>query len=85
MILKPAQVFGASLDTSRTTRNLANQLVNSVTMLRVRPSDIAIPSIYSTEVRVQTSGIINYLVDDLVHDNLTFYTNYQYNLKNMNA
>jgi hypothetical protein len=85
MILKPAQVFGASLDTSRTTRNLANQLVNSVTMLRVRPSDIAIPSIYSTDVRVQTSGIINYLVDDLVHDNLTFYTNYQYNLKNMNV
>ena len=85
MILKPAQTFGTSLDTSRTARNLANQLVNTNTMLRITPADIAIPSIYSTATRVQTSGIINYLVDELVHDNLSFYNQYQYNLTNLSV
>jgi hypothetical protein len=84
MILKPSKTFGLTLDKSRITRNIANQLVNTDTMLRIRPADIAIPSIYSSATRVQTSGIINYLVDELVHDNLSFYTQYQYSLQNLN-
>ena len=85
MILKPSETFGLCLDRSRVTRNIANQIVYGDTNLRVRPADILIPSIYSSTSRVLTSGIINYLIDDLVHDNLTFYTQYQYNLTNLNV
>ena len=83
MILKPSATFGLTLDKSRIARNLAGQLINTDTMLRIRPADIVIPSIYSSDTRVQTSGIINYLVDDLVHDNLNFYNNYSYSLQNL--
>jgi len=83
MILKPSKTFGLTLDKSRIARNLAGQLVNTDTNLRIRPADMAIPSIYSSTTRVQTSGIINYIVDDLVHENLNFYNQYQYSLQNL--
>jgi hypothetical protein len=83
MILKPSKTFGLTLDKSRIARNLAGQIVNTDTQLRIQPKDVAIPSIYSSTTRVQTSGIINYLVDDLVHDNLSFYNQYKYSLQNL--
>ena len=85
MLLKPAKTFGLLLDRSRIVRNLTNQLVYKETGLRVRPADIVLPSIYSSATRVQTSGIINYLVNYILSDNLKSYTSYAYDLANLNC
>ena len=85
MILKPGYTFGTCLDRSRIIRNVCGQLVYSETQLRVTPADVMLPSVYSNKTRVQTSGIINYLVDQIVGDNVNFYTQYAYNLANTNV
>ena len=85
MLLSPAKAFGLMLDRSRIKRNLAGQLVYSDTMLRVRPSDIVLPSIYSSKVRTQTAGIINYIVSYILNfvfsNNTKSYLNYQSDLQ----
>jgi len=85
MLLKPSYTFGTCLDRNRIIRNVANQLVYADTYLRVQPSNIVLPSIYSSTARIQTSGILNYLVDALVSDNVNYYSDYQYNLNNLNV
>jgi hypothetical protein len=85
MLLKPAHTFATCLDRSRTVRNLCGQLVYSTTNLRITPKDIVLPSIYSSKTRVQTSGIINYLVELLTTDNVMYYNEYRYNLDNLNV
>ena len=81
--LAPAKTFGLLLDRSRVKRNIANQIVYTPTGLRIRPTDIVLPSIYSSSTRVLTSGIINYLVNYILSDNLRSYTEYVYDLTNM--
>jgi hypothetical protein len=49
MILTPANTFGVLLDRSRIIRNLAGQLVYSETNLRIKPSDILLPNVTSSE------------------------------------
>jgi hypothetical protein len=83
MLLSPAKTFGTLLDRSRIIRNLTGQLVYKDTGLRVRPQDIKLPSIYTSEVRVQTSGIINYVVDHILSKNLNSYEIYTYDLKQL--
>jgi len=83
--LKPSYTLGSSYDLSRMFRNLAGQLVYADTGLRITPNQLTIPSIYSSSSRVQTSGIVNYLVDQLVHDNLSYYNQYIYDLSNMDV
>jgi hypothetical protein len=85
MLLKPAHTFATCLDRSRTIRNLCGQLVYSTTNLRITPKDIVLPSIYSSKMRVQTAGIINYLVELLTTDNVIYYNEYRYNLDNLNV
>jgi hypothetical protein len=85
MLLHPAQTFGALLDRSRIVRNIAGQLIYKETGLRVSPKDIMIPSIYSSSSTVQTSGIINYVIDYILSDNLKSYDSYVYDLTNINA
>ena len=85
MILSPAKTFGVLLDRSRIVRNIANQLVYKDTGLRVTPSSIKLPSIYSSTTRTQTSGIINYLVNYILSDNLKSYNSYQYDLSNVTS
>ncbi len=67
MLLTPARTFGLALDRSRVVRNMAGQLVYADTKLRVTPSDIVLPSIPSSTERVQTAGIINYVVDYIMN------------------
>lgn len=83
MILQPAKTFGTLLDRSRIVRNLAGQLVYADTELRISPADIMLPSIYSSTTNVQTAGIINYVVDYILSDNLKSYDEYNYNLQNL--
>ena len=85
MILQPANTFGILLDRSRIVRNLAGQLIYKDTGLRITPKDIKLPSIYSSTTNVQTAGIINYIVDYILSDNLKSYTEYKYNLQNLNV
>jgi hypothetical protein len=85
MILTPAKTFGVLLDRSRIVRNNANQIIYKDTGLRVRPQDIKIPSIYSSNEDVKTAGIINYIIDFILGDSLKSYNEYVYDLKNITA
>ena len=83
MVLQPAKTFGILLDRSRIVRNLSGQLIYKDTGLRITPADIKLPSIYSSTTNTQTAGIINYIVDYILSDNLKSYTEYNYNLQNL--
>ena len=85
MLLQPAKTFGVLLDRSRIIRNLAGQLIYKETGLRISPNNIMIPSIYSSDTNVQTSGIINYVIDYILSDNLKSYDSYVYDLMNIGA
>ena len=82
MLLHPAKTFGTLLDRSRVVRNLAGQIIYKDTGVRIKPADIQLPSIYSSTTNVKTSGIINYLVDYILSDNLKSYAEYKYDLEN---
>lgn len=81
--LAPAKSFGLLLDRSRVKRNLAGQIIYTPTGLRIKPTDIILPSIYSSNKRVATAGVINYLVNYILSDNLKSYGEYVYDLDNM--
>ena len=83
MLTAPAKTFGVLLDRSRIIRNLTGQLVYKDTGLRIRPQDVVLPSIYSSTTRVQTAGVINYIIDYVLSDNLKSYSEYSYNLKHL--
>ncbi len=85
MLLQPSKTFGLLLDRSRIVRNNAGQLVYKETGLRVKPADIVLPSIYSSKQNHETAGIINYIVDYILSDNLKSYNSYQYDLDNITA
>ena len=83
ILLAPSKTFGVLLDRSKIMRNITGQLIYKDTGLRVTPSDITLPSIYSSTIRKQTSGIINYIVNYILSDNLKSYNSYQYDLLNI--
>ena len=88
LLMYPNKSFGTLLDRSRIVRNRAGQIIYKDTGLRVTPDSIVLPTIYSNKndvKSVRTSGIINYLVDYILSDNLKSYTQYQYNLKHLAA
>ena len=88
LILAPGQTFGVLLDRSRITRNIAGQLVYSATGLRIRPKDILLPSTFSSASRVQTAGLVNYIVDLIFNyifsNNVSGYNSYSNDLSAMN-
>ena len=85
MLLQPSKTLGLVLDRSRIVRNVTGQLVYKDTNLRIKPKDVVLPSIYSSSTFVQTAGIINYLVDYILSDNLKSYSSYQYDLDNLQS
>ena len=88
-LLTPAKVFGLLLDRANTKRNQAGQLVYSPTNLRVRPTDITLPSIYSSKIRIQTAGLINYIVDHILNfvfsNNVRSYNQYATDLDTLTS
>ncbi len=84
VLLKPANTFGVLLDRSRIIRNLTGQLVYKDTGLRVTAKDTVLPNIYTSSTRVQTAGLINYIVDYIISDNSKSYDQYLYDLDNIN-
>ena len=85
LLLTPSKTIGLFLDRSRVIKNKTGQLIYKDTGLRIRPQDVVLPNIYSSTVRTQTSGIINYLVDYILSDNLKSYSEYSYNLAQLNV
>lgn len=85
LLLTPSKTFGILLDRSRIVRNLTGQLVYKNTSLRITPSDIVLPSIYSSQERVQTAGIINYIANYISSDNSKSFDDYAYDLSNIGS
>jgi hypothetical protein len=89
ILLNPAKTFGLLLDRSNIKRNCAGQLIYANTNLRVRPTDIVLPSIYSSTTRVQTAGLINYIVDHILNfvfsNNIRDYNQYATDLDTMTS
>jgi len=85
ILLKPSDTFGKLLDRSRITRNLCGQLIYNETGLRIKSEVVKFPSIYSSTERVQTSGIINYIINYILSDNLKSYDTYAYDLTYINT
>jgi hypothetical protein len=89
MLLTPAKTFGTLIDRSRIVRNRAGQIVYKDTGLRLRPMDIKLPNLYDSKVRVQTSGIINYVVDLILNyifsNNIESYNEYASDLSTMSV
>lgn len=83
VLLKPANTFGVLLDRSRIVRNLTGQLVYKDTGLRVTAKDLVLPNIYTSDTRIQTAGLINYIVDYIIADNSKSYDQYLYDLDNI--
>jgi hypothetical protein len=68
ILMQPCKVLGTCFDKSRTVRNLSGQLVYKDTGSRIRLSELKIPSTVSSEARVFTSGLVNYIVEYLIGD-----------------
>ena len=87
LLTTPVKAFGLLLDRSRVVRNIAGQLIYKDTEKRITLADIKLPSIYSNSATstIQTSGIINYIVDYIQSDNLDAYNQYVYDLQNIQA
>jgi hypothetical protein len=87
MLLTPAKTFGTLIDRSRIVRNRAGQIVYKDTGLRVRPIDIKLPNLNDSKIRVQTAGIINYVVDLILNyifsNNIESYNDYANDLSTM--
>ena len=89
ILLNPSKLFGLLIDRSRILRNKTGQLIYKDTNLRIRPQDVVLPSVYSSSARVQTAGIINYLVNHILNyvfsNNLKSYSKYAYDLSEMTS
>ena len=87
LLLTPANTFGMLLDRSRVVRNVAGQLIYSETGLRLKPSDVLLPSTYSSSTRVQTAGLVNYIVDLIFNyifsNNIAGYNSYATDLSTL--
>ena len=85
MLLTPAKTFGLLLDRSRIIRDITGQIVYKDTGLRIKPMDVVLPSIASSTVRVQTAGVINYIVNYISSEIQVYYSDYKYDLQQMTA
>jgi hypothetical protein len=82
LLTYPSKVMGLLFDRSRIHRDASNQIVYKETKLRLRLQDVVTPSVYSDSERVQTAGLINYVVDYIQHENQRAMVQYKYDLAN---
>ena len=83
ILMHPSKILGLCIDRSRLYRNSAQQLVYKPTGLRLKLTDLLVPSISIDSARVQASGLINYIVDYLVKDNTMIIENYKETLQSL--
>ena len=84
ILMYPSKMIGILFDSSRVKRNLTGQIVDIDTNTHINTKNVKYPSIYTSAERVQTSGLINYVINYIVGSNLTAYNQYIYNIKNIN-
>jgi hypothetical protein len=81
----PAELVSRLYDRARVYRDLSGQIVYKDTGVRTRLADVVTPNIYSDTTRVQTVGLVNYLVDYIQSDNLKSLKQYRYDLDNLSV
>ena len=82
-LMQPNNVLGTCLDRSRIVRSNTNQLIYNETGLRLRLEDIVLPSTPSDTNRLLTAGLVNYIVDYILSDNLKSLEGYKTDLSSM--
>jgi hypothetical protein len=85
ILLTPAKTFGLLFDRSRIARDMSGQLVYTDTGLRISPDSLSLPSVITSDTRVSTAGIVNYLVNYISGTTSEFYNEYKYNLQHLSA
>lgn len=85
LTLEPNYVLGRAFDRSRIVRNLNNQLVYSATNLRIKLTDLILPSTYikNTQEQIYTAGLVNYIIDYLTAANISKINEYSDDLKSL--
>ena len=81
---QPSKVIGVGWDTSRISRNTANQIVYS-NELPIQTKSLIFPSSISETTVVNTAGLVNYLYEYVETNLLTDYAEYKTNLKSIVA
>ena len=81
LLLYPNIMMSVGFDRSRQVKNNTNQIVYSPSGLRIRLSDIVIPSTVNDATRIFSSGLVNYIVEYATSDVTFKITNYQEDLR----
>jgi len=83
VLMQPNNTLGLCIDRSRIIRNNTGQLIYKDTGLRLRLTDLTLPSTTSDSERVLTAGLVNYIVDYILSDNLKSLSQYKVDLTTM--
>lgn len=83
LLMHPNKILGLLLDRSRIVKNLTGQFVYKDTNLRLQLKKLILPSTALSETRTFSSGILNWIVDQLTGPNVSSYKNYKNNLSNI--
>jgi len=83
ILMQPNKLIGAFIDRSRVVRSDSGQLVYTPTNLRLRLQDLVVPSTIDDEERRMTAGLINYIVDYILSDNLRSLEEFKNDLKSL--
>ena len=79
-ISQPSHMFAVGFDRARTIRDEAGDLVYSATNQRIKLSDILFPNTILDNVRIQASGLVNYMAAYLSGKSTTPYDTYRNNV-----
>jgi hypothetical protein len=77
LLMNPTRMFGLCFDRSRIIKNPCDQYVYKETGLHLKLKDLVITSTPKDTKRIQTAGLVNYIVDYLISDKNIAYENYK--------
>lgn len=81
MLNRPADFLGKAFDVARVKRNLAGQYVYSETGKNIELDKIVFPNTYADNIRIPTSGIVNYVYNLIGSNVLTVYDDFKNEIK----
>jgi len=85
LLANPARVMGLGFDLSRVFRNLAGQYTYTDTLTQISNKSIVFPNTYRDNVRVNTSGLVNYIYNLLSSNIVSVYDDYKNDITSMNT
>ena len=83
ILMNPCKVIALTFDRSRVKRNVVGQLIYSDTDVRIRLDKLILPSTINDNVRNYTSGLVNYVVDNLSVELPIYIAKYKNELLNL--